>query len=268
MAYEANLVGGGRHHTVRSADERERAFLSAERHSRIVHILRRALPVVAILVLAAYFVSTRMSVTVGDLTASIDGMEIADGNLRMLNPTLKGADKKNGDYVIKAEYADQEVKNPNLIKLHAITADVSNPSGGWSKMKAVRGKFDSKTERLLMKDRITIETSAGVTGELSYATLDMATQTLRSHNPVSFKLTNGTVRANALTLRSRENTLVFRGKVAVHLTGKKKPAARTAPQATGPQTAAPSGLAAPPAPQQAPVAASTPQAVPQTMEPQ
>jgi len=150
MAYEANLVGGGRHHTVRSADERERAFLSAERHSRMVHILRRALPVVAILVLAAYFVSTRMSVTVGDLTASIDGMEIADGNLRMLNPTLKGADKKNGDYVIRAEYADQEVKNPNLIKLHAITADVSNPSGGWSKMWAVRGKFDSKTERLLM----------------------------------------------------------------------------------------------------------------------
>jgi lipopolysaccharide export system protein LptC len=205
-----------------------------------------------------------MSVTVGDLTASIDGMEIADGNLRMLNPTLKGADKKNGDYVIKAEYADQEVKNPNLIKLHAITADVSNPSGGWSKMKAVRGKFDSKTERLLMKDRITIETSAGVTGELSYATLDMATQTLRSHNPVSFKLTNGTVRANALTLRSRENTLVFRGKVAVHLTGKKKPAA-----STGPQAAAPSGPAAPSQPvQQAPVAASTPQAAPQPMEPQ
>jgi lipopolysaccharide export system protein LptC len=158
-----------------------------------------------------------MNVTVGDVTASIDGMEIADGNLRMLNPTLKGADKKNGDYVVKAEYADQDVKNPNLIKLHAITADVANPNGGWSKMKAVRGKFDSKTERLIMKDRITIATSAGVTGELSYATLDMATQTLRSHNPVFFKLTNGTVRANALTLRSSESTLVFRGKVAVKL---------------------------------------------------
>ncbi len=158
------------------------------------------------------------------------------------------------------------MKSPNLIKLHAITADVSNPSGGWSKMKAVRGKFDSKTERLLMKDRITVETSAGVTGELSYATLDMATQTLRSHNPVFFKLTNGTVRANALTLRSRENTLVFRGKVAVHLTGKKKAAASTGT----PKVAAPSQPAVPsqPVPQQTPVAASPPQAAPQTMEPQ
>lgn len=232
MAYEANLVGAGQRHHARVAAERERAFLSAERHSRHVQILRRALPAVAVLVLAAYFVSTRMNVTVGDLTASIDGMEIADGNLRMLNPTLKGADKKNGDYVVRAEYADQDVRSPNLIKLHAITADISNPSGGWSKMKAVRGKFDSKTEKLLMKDRITIETSSGVTGELSYATLDMATQTLRSHNPVSFTLTNGTVRANALTLRSSEKILVFRGKVAVQLGGPNRSANAGVPQSS------------------------------------
>lgn len=219
MAYEANLAGAGRHHRVRTSDERERAFRSAAQHSRLVSILRRTLPAVAILVLAAYFVSTRMNVTVGDVTASIDGMEIADGALRMLNPTLKGSDKKSGNYVVKAEYADQDIENPNLIKLHAIKADVTNPSGGWSKMQAVRGKFDSKAERLIMKDGITIATSSGVTGELSYATLDMANQTLRSHNPVFFELPNGTVRANAMTMRSGESTLIFRGNVAVQLTG-------------------------------------------------
>ena len=47
----------------------------------------------------------------------------------------------------------------------------------------------------------------------------MATQTLRSHNPVQFDLPNGTVRANALTFRSKESILVFRGKVAVQLGG-------------------------------------------------
>jgi len=230
MAYEANLAGVGQRHHARLAAERARAFRSAERHSRTVQILRRALPAVAVVVLAAYFVSTRMNVTVGDFTASIDGMEIADGALRMLNPTFKGADKKNGDYVVKAEYADQDVQSPNLIKLHAITADVSNPSGGWSKMKAARGKFDSKSERLVMKDRITVATSTGVTGELSYATLDMATQTLRSHNPVHFDLPNGTVRANALTFRSKESILVFRGKVAVQLGGPNRSTSAGVPQ--------------------------------------
>ena len=71
-------------------------------------------------------------------------------------------------------------------------------------MDAARGVFDSKAERLVMQDKITIATSSGITGELKHATLDTKTQTLRSHRPVSFILTGGSVRANALTFRSAE----------------------------------------------------------------
>jgi len=220
MTFEANLIPADRRYRLRTAEERARAFLSAERHSRHVQLLRKALPITAVVVLAAYFISTRLNVTVGDVTASVDGMELADGNLRMLNPTVKGADKKSGKYVVNAEYADQDVKNPKIVKLHAIKADLANPSGGWSRMKAVRGVFDSQTERLVMQDRITVENSSGLTGELKHASLDMKTQTLRSHRPVFFEMPNGTVRANALTLHSSDKILVFRGKVAVHL---KKP---------------------------------------------
>jgi hypothetical protein len=45
----------------------------------------------------------------------------------------------------------------------------------------------------------------------------MKTQTLRSHQPVTFVLTNGSVKANAMTLESGKHTLTFRGKVLVHL---------------------------------------------------
>jgi len=233
MALEANLVPAGRRYRVRTPEERARAFLSAERHSRVVRILRRVLPALAITVLAAYFISTRLNVSVGDVTASVDGMQIKDGNLRMLNPTLKGADKKNGKYVVNAEYADQDIKNPSIVKLHAIKADLSTASGGWSRMKAVRGVFDTKAERLILQDHITLATSGGVTGELKSASIDMKTNTMRSHRPVSFVLSNGTVRANALTFRSEENTLVFRGQVAVHLNktkGDGKPQPKAAPQ--------------------------------------
>ncbi|MEM7192285.1 MAG: LPS export ABC transporter periplasmic protein LptC [Pseudomonadota bacterium] len=236
MAIEANVASRRSHHLVRTAAERLRAMRSAKRHSWLVLVLRNLLPVVAVLVLGAYFVSTRMNVQVGGVTASIDGMEIADGALRMLNPTLKGKDKKNGDYVITADYADQDVANPNLIKLNTIKADLTNAStGNWSKMRAVRGKFDSKAERLILKDRITVNTSSGMTGTLSYATLDTAEQILRSHNPVAIDMPNGTVRANAMTMYSDKNTIVFRGKVAVHLEPKKGTAVQeAAPSATPP----------------------------------
>ena len=224
MAIEANIVPGSQRYLVRTAEERVRAFASAERHTRLVAILRKGLPVFAVLVLASYFISSRLgvSVSVGDLTASIAGIEIADGNLRMVNPKLKGADKKNGQYVIGADYADQDMKNPKIIKLHVIKAELSSPDGGWSRMDSSRGVFDSTAERLVMQDKITIATSSGISGELKHATLDTKTQTLRSHRPVSFILTGGSVRANALTFRSSESTLTFRGKVKVHIVKKEK----------------------------------------------
>ncbi len=229
MAYEANPASARSRHRLRTAEERTRALRNAKRHSMVVRILRKALPVIAVLVLGAYFYSTRMNVHVGGITASIDGLEVTDGALRMLNPTMKGTDKKNGDYVIKADYADQDVTNPNLVELNAIKADVTNKTNGsWSRMRAVRGKFDSKKERLILKDKITLATSAGLTGELSYATIDMKNQILRSHNPVKLDMPSGTVRANAMTLYSDKNEIVFRGNVAVHLNPKKKTAAPTA----------------------------------------
>jgi lipopolysaccharide export system protein LptC len=243
MAIEANIVPGSQRYRLRSADERVRLFTKAERHSRLVAILRKVLPVVAVLVLASYFISAQLSVSVGDLTASIDGVEVADGNLRMTNPKLKGADKKNGQYVIGADYADQDMKSPNIIKLHAIKADLSAADGGWSRMNAVRGVYDSKIERLVMQEKITLATSTGVTGELKNASLDTKNQILRSHRPVSFVLPNGTITAKALTLRSAEHTLTFRGGVKVHVVRPPKDVKSAA------KDGAPSAPALPPMPQ-------------------
>jgi lipopolysaccharide export system protein LptC len=251
MAVDATVVSGGRHYLVRSPGEQARAFASAERHTRVVRFLRKALPVFAVLVLASYFITAQlgMSVSVGDLTASIQGIEVADGNLRMVNPKLEGADKKNGKYVIGADYADQDVKDPKIIKLHALRADLAAPDGGWSRMRAVRGVFNSKTERLVMQEKITVATSSGITGELKHASLNAKTQTLRSHHPVSFVLPNGTVNANALTFNSAQSTLTFRGKVRVHIVRKDKTEEKASqadsPAATMPPLPAAAGTDAP-----------------------
>ncbi|MEX0744596.1 MAG: LPS export ABC transporter periplasmic protein LptC [Phycisphaeraceae bacterium] len=260
MTFEANLVPSGRHTGLRLSTERERAFALAEKHTRLVGILRKVLPVLAVVVIAAYFISTHLSITVGDMTASISGIEIADGNLRMVNPKLKGADKNNGEYVLSADYADQDVKNPKIVKLHAIKADLANPSGGWSRMNATRGVFNTQQERLVMQDKITIATSSGVQGELTHATLDMKTQTLRSHRPVFFDLPNGKVKARAMTLRSSASELTFRGKVHVHLV--KPPKEEGAkPDQTKPAAPAPEAVA--PAPE---ATAAAPEAAAPTLE--
>ncbi|MFD0985562.1 LPS export ABC transporter periplasmic protein LptC [Methyloligella solikamskensis] len=205
---------------LRTQAERNRAFVKAARHSRAVRILRIALPVVAVSVLAAYFISSSMKVTVGDVEASISGIEVTDGALRMTNPTLKGVDEENGDYVISAAYADQEVANPNLIKLHEIKADVNNGDEGWSRMSALRGTFDSENEKLVMNEKIRVQTSSGITGQLSLAEIDMAKQVLHSPNPVVFQMDGSTIRSKTLTFHSAKKELEFAGEVRVHLVPK------------------------------------------------
>jgi lipopolysaccharide export system protein LptC len=233
VTLEAQTAPGGHRYRVRSAEENERAFRRANRHSRLVAILRKSLPVVAGVVLAGYFISSRLSVTVGGVTASVSGVEVKDGNLRMVNPTFKGVDKKNGNYVVTADYADQDMKNPKMIKLHAIKADLTTSSNGWSHLTAVRGLFNSDTQILIMQDDIRVSTSSGVTGKLTYATLGMTDQVVRSHQPVSFDLPNGTVSAKAMTMHSAEKTLLFRGKVHVHINkAEKKPVTADAASTT------------------------------------
>ena len=240
MTFEAQLVPGSQRYRVRTAEENERAFSRAARHSRAVAILRKSLPVIAVLIMASYFISTRLNVTVGGVTASVSGVEVTDGNLRMVNPTLKGMDKKNGAYVVSADYADQDMKSPKMMKLHALKAELTTEQKGWSRMQAVRGLFNSESERLTMQDDIRVSTSSGVTGKLTQASLDMKGQIVRSHQPVTFDLPNGTVRARALTLHSAEKTLLFRGKVHVHIVRPKtdEASADAAPSPT-PQIKAP-----------------------------
>jgi lipopolysaccharide export system protein LptC len=261
VTLEAQFAPAGHRYRVRTLEESERAFRAAGRHSRLVAILRKALPALALMVFAAYFISSRLSVTVGGVTASVSGVEVKDGVLRMVKPTLKGVDKKQGAYVVNADYADQDMKNPKLVRLHAIKAELSTQAKGWSRLEAVRGMFDSGTERLVMQDDIRVSTSSGLAGKLTYATLDTQSQIIRSHMPVAFDLPNGSVRANALTLNSETKTLTFRGKVHVHIkkVAKSETAKSAGAAANPPEVKAP-GLPAKITPPQADV--STPEAKP------
>ncbi len=239
MTFEAQFAPGAHRVRVRTAEENERAFLSATNHSRLVAILRKGLPILAAVVFAGYFISTRLNVTVGGVTASVSGIEVSDGKLRMVNPTLKGVDKKKGAYVVSADYADQDMTNPKLVVLHAIKANLTSGQNGWSRMQAARGLFNTERERLVMQDDIRVATSSGITGKLTHASLDMNNQILRAHQRVVFDLPNGSVRASAMTLDSAEKTLTFRGKVHVHIVKTDKTKATANGAAAPPQIKAP-----------------------------
>ena len=123
---------------------RRRAFVAAERHSRLVRFMRIATPAaallaVATLVLFAVFDPFRREVgglTVGELT--VDGSKIV-----MSHPRLTGTRKDGRAYVVNAAKAIQDVAHPATVELSEIDGDVAMEDDSRMRINAVAGVYDN-----------------------------------------------------------------------------------------------------------------------------
>lgn len=194
-----------------------RAFDQARRHSRLVKILRIALPVFAVLALSLYLFSSRLTITLGDMQASVERVEIRQDTLRMVNPKMEGANQKQGQYVVTADYAEQDVGDPNTIRLTNVKADLTESHRGWSRMSAPKGVFHTKLEQLELTGGINIASSNGMKAHLMNAAIDMRTQIVTTNDPVDVEFLNGTIRSDRMELGSQEKWVIFRDRVRVHI---------------------------------------------------
>lgn len=201
----------------RDAGDWSKSIARARSHSRAVSWLRILLPIFALATLGLYFLSPKIHVTIGDMDASVAGLVIEKGRLRMINPKLEGASDKRGAYVVSAEYAEQVVANPDIIYLTGIKAEMHDASKNWSRLSAPKGTFQTKTEKLELTGDIRTAQSGGMTARLSRASIDMKKQIIVSNEPVDVDFLNGTLRSDTMTIHSGENRVVFRDNVRVHI---------------------------------------------------
>lgn len=202
---------------VRSAADRAKAFRLAQRHSRLVRILKVMLPLFAVGVLGLYFVSSKVTVSLGDLEASISGVKISRERLRMINPRLENVNKDDGVYVMTANWAEQETSNPTTLFLDTVRAELTEKEGGWSRMAAPKGTFYTKKDELYLYGGITTTTSSGMVAKLKTATVYTKTNRIRSEEPVDVQFLNGNVKALTMEAMTEKQLVFFRGNVRVHI---------------------------------------------------
>ena len=203
--------------TAPNMEQRSKSLIRARSHTRLVRVLRIALPLLALGVGALYFHSPRIAVSIGDLEASVGSIVIDKGKLRMVNPKLEGANDKQGTYSVTARYAEQAVANPDIIHLTDIKAQINNASKGWSRLSAPKGIFETKTEKLELIGDIRTAQSGGMAARLSRASIDMKTQIITSDEPVDVDFLNGTVRSDTMTIHMEEKRVIFHNNVRVHI---------------------------------------------------
>jgi lipopolysaccharide export system protein LptC len=193
----------------------ERTFRSARRHSRLVRVLRVAVPALVavaalVIFLMTYFnplrMLTKLPVNLGDLVVS--GTKIT-----MEAPHLSGFTRDARAYELSADNAAQDLTKPDIVDLHNIRAKVQMQDKSTLQLTAVRGIYNSKGEVLKLDRNIEITSTTGYAGHLSEAIVDIRKGHVVSTKPVVVKLLQGTLNANRLEIRDSGDRVIFDGGV-------------------------------------------------------
>jgi lipopolysaccharide export system protein LptC len=206
----------------------ERAFRAARRHSRVVRILRIALPLTMVLALTVvtfitYFNPLRM---LAKLPIDVGNLVISGTKITMEQPRLSGFTSDGRAYEVTAVAAAQDVTKPNIVELHDIHAKVQMQNHGTVQMTAATGIYDTKGEILKLAQDIVLTSSTGYECRMSEAVIDTRKGNVVSEHPVEVKMLQGTLNANRLEVVDSGDLVRFDGGVDMMLTLKEPDASQ------------------------------------------
>ncbi|MGB9045492.1 MAG: LPS export ABC transporter periplasmic protein LptC [Pseudolabrys sp.] len=202
-----------------SRSDAERAFHAARRHSRLVRILRIAVPAsvavgVIIIAMITYFNPLRM---LARLPINIDNLVVSGTKVTMEQPRLSGFTRDARAYELTADTAAQDMTKPDIVELRNIRAKVEMQDKSSMEMTAVTGIYDAKGETLKLDQNILLNSSTGYQGHLSEALVDIRKGNVVSEHPVEVKLLQGTLNANRLDIVDSGDVIRFHGGVIMDM---------------------------------------------------
>jgi lipopolysaccharide export system protein LptC len=184
-----------------SGADTERIFRAARRHSRLVRVLRFAIPVVVVGVLGFEVLVTYVNPAgmFGKLPVDIGNLVVSGSKITMEHPRLSGFTRDGRPYEMTAFAAKQDLTKPDLVELQRIHATVQMEDGSKMQLDAANGLYNVKTERLELENNIVLR-GKDFEGRLSQATVDAHTGHIESDKPVNLKMLQGTLDANHMEI--------------------------------------------------------------------
>jgi lipopolysaccharide export system protein LptC len=194
-------------------------FAVAARHSRLVRILRVAVPAavglaMAVIVGISVFNPFHMEIKTPNLSGNL---VVSGSKVTMESPHLTGYTPDQRPYDLVAKTAVQDLTDPDHVELNTLRAKVLMEDQSTVTLDALTGKFDTKQQLLDLHKNILLTTSTGYEARLNSAHADMAKGTVSSDEHVDVKLTNGTLTADRLRITDSGDVIRFEGNVVMNL---------------------------------------------------
>ena len=196
-----------------------RAFRAARRHSRVVRILRVAVPLAVVLGFGGVFVIIYLNPLrmLAKLPVDAGNLVVSGTKITMEKPHLSGFTHDERAYELSADAAKQDLTKPDLIELRNIHAKVQMQDKSSMEMSAATGVYNSKSETLKLDQNIVLSSTTGYSGQLSEALVDIRKGHVVSEQPVAVQMLKGTLNAKRLEIIDSGDLVRFAGGVTMTL---------------------------------------------------
>jgi lipopolysaccharide export system protein LptC len=199
----------------------EARFAIAARHSRMVRVLRVAVPAAVILAMAAVVavsIFNPFRMLLPKLPLDVGNLVVSGTKITMESPHMAGYTPDQRPYEVWAKTATQDVTDPDHVDLKTLRAKVLMEDKTTTvTLDARNGLMDTKQQLLDLHKDIFLQSSTGYEARLSQAFVDMGKGTVTSEEHVDVKLLNGTLTADKLRITGGGEVVRFEGNVVMNL---------------------------------------------------
>ena len=203
-------------------------FAAAARHSRMVRMLRVAVPAAVLLAMASIVLISVINpfriLAPNNVPVDMSNLVVSGTKITMETPHLAGFSTDQRPYELWAKAAIQDLADPDHVELKTLRAKVMMEDKSTVTMDARTGFFDSKQQMLDLRKDIFLQSSTGYEAKLSQAYVDINKGSVTSDEHVDVKLLNGTLTADRLRIINSGEIVRFEGNVVMNLIMESPPA--------------------------------------------
>ena len=199
-------------------EARRRSALPGGRRDVVVTILKIALPMAALGLLALIVIWPLTSAREFSFLLSKDKVEMANDRLRVDNAIYRGQTGKGQPFTIRAGGAVQHSSAVPIVELKSLNATLQMDDGP-TNVTAPSGRYDMDRDRLNIAGPVKVDGSAGYSLDSQAVEVSLIDRTVKTDQPVTGKLPIGTFRADRLTGDLAGQTMVLAGRAHLHILG-------------------------------------------------
>ena len=185
-------------------------------HDRVIGVSYWLLPVL-IGVLAAFLIMAPL--TMGSDSSFVldkNRVEVAKERLRIQSARYRGSDDKGQPFQLTAGSAVQRSSAEPIVQMNQLAAGIRLDDGP-ATLTAPRGRYDMDTQQVRVDGAIAFRGADGYALDTSDALVDLKSRQLRSTDPVTGKVRQGTFSANRMRADLNDRTVTLEGNARLRI---------------------------------------------------